>query len=123
MNLEVIRHVYLRRVVGTLLGALGIEAATGLARWLARGVSDLNTAGRRRAEARLRDAPGSAASDAEISATVAAMYDNVARFWIEALFARRLLRDASWRRFVRLEQEASLRALAEANRGCLLATA
>ncbi len=51
------------------------------------------------------------------------MYDHIARFWIEALFAKRLLGDSSWRRFVVVENESELLALAQSPRGCLLATA
>ena len=56
-------------------------------------------------------------------ALVAAMYDHLARFWVEALFAKRLLRDSSWQKFVRVENESSLRGLEASGRGCVLATA
>jgi lauroyl/myristoyl acyltransferase len=123
MNLEAVRYFYLRRVVATAFGALGLEATGALAGRLARGVFDLNTAGRQRAEARLRDALNGTASQEVISAAVAAMYNHRARFWTEVLFAKRLLRDSSWRRFVRLEGEPVLRSMARARRGCVLATA
>ncbi len=123
MNLETIRHIYLRRGVATAFGALGLDTSQAVARWLARGASDLNTAGRQRAEAGLRAAMSPDLDDAAVATTITAMYDHIARFWTEVLFIKRLLRDSSWRRFVRVENEAALRALAESDRGCLLATA
>lgn len=133
MRLEAIRHAYLRRVVGTALGAIGLDSATSLAKWLARGVFELKTPGSDIARARIRDAIAarperfiaeSGSVDAEtIDRTIAAMYGHIARFWTETLFAPRLLRDSSWRRFVEMENEAGLRTLADSGRGCLLATA
>jgi lauroyl/myristoyl acyltransferase len=134
MNLEPLRYIYLRRVVGTLAGALGYDLADRLARRLARAVYNLNTPARRLAEARFAAAensqlsPSLAAAPARASIrspqlTIAAMYDHLARFWIEALFAKRLLRDSSWRRCVQIENEPGLQALADARRGCILATA
>jgi len=123
MNLEAIRYIYLRRVVATVLGALGLDATAAIASRLARGVFDMNTAGRKRTEARLREAMDAMATDADIDAITAAMYQHIGRFWAEALFARRLLRDCSWRHFVRVEGETALRSLVEERRGCLLATA
>ncbi|MBN2562839.1 MAG: hypothetical protein JXQ75_18100 [Phycisphaerae bacterium] len=123
MDLEAIRYVYLRRMVATILGALGLDVTRAIAGRLARGVFDLHTPGRHRAETRLREAMGPVTDDAAITTIVAAMYRHIGRFWTETLFAKRLLRDASWRRFVRVEDEAALRAMADAPRGCVLATA
>ncbi len=123
MDFEAVRYFYLRRVVATALGALGLEATRALAGRLACGVFDFNTAGRQRAEARLREALDGTANQRDISATVRAMYDHLARFWTEVLFAKRLLRDSSWRRFVRLDGEDVLRSMARDRRGCVLATA
>lgn len=123
MNLERIRTVYLRRVVATTLVALGPDVTASLAAWVAGRVFDLETPGRQRAEARLRDAMSPAQSDAATRAIAAEMYSHVARFWTETLFAQRRMRDSAWRRFVRVENESGLRAMAEAGRGCLLTTA
>ncbi len=123
MDLESLRFLYLRRIVGTALSAVGLNASHRLARALARGVYGLNTAGRRRAEARLSDTLAACPSDSHTSDVVAAMYDHIGRFWVEALFARRLLRETSWRRSIAMEDEKSLSRLAMERRGCLLATA
>ncbi|HKQ46965.1 MAG TPA: lysophospholipid acyltransferase family protein [Phycisphaerae bacterium] len=123
MDLESLRFTYLRRVVGTALGVLGLDAADRLARSMARAVHGLNTPMRRRAETRLSDALPDNCSTATASRIIAAMYEHVGRFCVEALFARRLLREASWRNSIALENEASLTALAAGGRGCLLTTA
>jgi lauroyl/myristoyl acyltransferase len=124
MNLEPLRYIYLRRVVGTVLGMLGFDVASRMASGLARAVFSLNTPARRTAEARLRAALSpQAVSRTDIPHIIASMYEHTARFWIEALYARRLLRDSSWRRCVQIENETELRALANARRGCVLATA
>lgn len=123
MDLESLRFLYLRRVVGTAIGALGLSAADRLARSLARVVHGLNTPSRRRAEARISDALPMTRPTADPSQIIAAMYEHIGRFGIEALFARRLLRDSSWRRSIAIEDETSLAALSVEGRGCLLATA
>ncbi|MFH1418331.1 MAG: lysophospholipid acyltransferase family protein [Planctomycetota bacterium] len=122
MDLESLRYVYLRRVVGTVLSALGFDAGESVARRLARGVFDLNTAGRRLAEVRLRTALGGAACETDIAKIAAGMYEHVGRFWIEALHAQRRLRRSSWRRFVTVNDESAFRALTGGKRGCVLAT-
>jgi lauroyl/myristoyl acyltransferase len=123
MNVEPFRYLYLRRVVGTLFSVLGVDLADSLARRLARRVHDLNTPARRLAETRL----ALAASDPRSTirnpqSTAASVYEHTARFWVEAIFVRRLLRDSSWRRFVTVEGEQGLQALARSPRGCLFAT-
>lgn len=123
MNLEAARYFYLRRVVGAVLSAIGLSAADRLARSLARRVYDLNTPARRLAESRLASAAASQFAIRYSPLAISSMYEHVARFWIETLFLKRLLRDSSWRRFVTLEKEADLLALARSPRGCLLATA
>lgn len=124
MNLEPLRYIYLRRVVGTALGALGFDLSERIARWLARAVFNLNTPARHLAESRLAAViprlPDQVRGD--VPCTIAAMYDHVARFWIEALFAKRLLHDSTWRRCVKIENEPELQALAGDRHGCLLAT-
>jgi len=125
MTLESLRYLYLRRVVGTVFSALGVDLADRLARRLARRVFDLNTPARRLAESRLVAAlrlnPQSPIPNPQ--SIVASVYEHTARFWIEALFARRLLRESSWRRFVAVENERDLLALSRSPRGCLLTTA
>lgn len=118
MDLESLRYFYLRRVVGTALSVVGLEASQHLACSIARRVYRLNTSGRRRAEARLADAAAFDAND-----TIPVMYDHIARFWVEALFARRRLTESSWRRSIAIENEPSLTALAAERRGGLFATA
>lgn len=114
------RHVYLCRVVAPLCGALGFDATHALARKLAARVRDLNLPGRARAAKRISSAIHGLTAG-EVESLVAQMYDHQGRFWAEALFARRLFRDRSWRRFVELRSEDALRF--HAARGCILATA
>ena len=134
MNLEPLRYIYLRRVVGTVLGAMGYDLADRFARRVARAVYNLNTPARRRAEARFAaamnpqldrslDAGSAPVAACSAQAVIAGMYAHVARFWIEALYAKRLLHDSSWRRSVRMDGEPGLQALADDRRGCILATA
>ncbi len=120
MDLESMRHVYLRRIVAPLCGALGFEATHFLARKLAARVRELDPPGRRRAAGRIASAiPG--ASVTRVESLVEQLYDHQGRFWAEALFARRLLRDRSWRRFVDVRDEDALRFHAAS--GCILTTA
>lgn len=121
MHLEALRHTYLRRVIAPLLGAIGLEASDRLARWLGCGVFDLNPPSRRRAEARLALAFNDV-NDAR-RRVIAEMHEHFGRFVIEAIFARRLLRGQSWRRFIDVPDEAAWKSLAAGGRGCLLATA
>lgn len=123
MDLESIRHIYVRRVVATALGALGLDTSMRLARWLARGAFELQPEGRRVAEARLSQAFGHGATQVDANALAAAMYDHLARFWVEALFTRRLFCASTWQGRVRVEDPTGLRQLASGNRGCVLATA
>lgn len=123
MNIESIRHRYLRSVVAPMFRGMGLGAGTAIAGRLARGLSRVETPSRRRAEARLRAALADAGVDQDVDALLAAMYQHQARFWTEALFIPRRLRDKSWRRHVHVEDEAGLRGLAESQRGCVLATA
>ena len=122
MNLESIRYGYLRRIVVPVLRGMGVRVSTALAGRLARGVFEMNTPGRRRAEARLRAALGERGG-ADGERMIEATYQHLARFWTEALFIPRRLRENSWRRYVRIENESGLRALADSGRGCVLATA
>ncbi|MFQ5501982.1 MAG: lysophospholipid acyltransferase family protein [Phycisphaerae bacterium] len=133
MNLESVRHLYLRRIVAPVLRGLGVRLSTGFARRLSRGVFEMNGAGRRRAESRLRAALPNATDD-EIRAIAAASYEHIARFWIEALFIPRRLGDVANRsrvrcadyddrNTVRTADPTDLHALASSGRGCLLAAA
>jgi lauroyl/myristoyl acyltransferase len=123
MDLETIRHIYLRRIVATALRAAGIRATRALTTRLARRLFELNTPGRQRAESRLRDALGPHVDPSAVRTVAAAAYEHTARFWTEALFIPRLLRDSSWRRFVTVPDEAAWRHLAADRRGCILTTA
>lgn len=125
MNLEPLRYFYLRRVLGTVISSFGIELADRLARRLACRVSALHTPARRLAESRLSAAFVNAALNprANPQSVSSSMYEHIARFWIEALFAKRLLRPSSWRRFVSVRNESDLVGLSRSPRGCLLATA
>lgn len=123
LNLETVRHAYLRRVVTPVLGAAGPALTERLARRLGRGVHSMNTPGRRNAEHRIRAALGPDATEEEVAAIVEGMYDHIARFWSEAVFLRRRLGEASWRKYVNIEDESNLQELADTRRGCILTTA
>jgi len=122
-DLETFRHVYLRRVVGTVAGAIGPDATARVAQILGQGVFGLNTLARRRAEARVMAALGSSCTPGQARSVVRGMYANWSRFWAEALFIQRLLRDTSWRQFVSLDHNAEA-LVSEANaagHGCIFA--
>jgi lauroyl/myristoyl acyltransferase len=121
--MERLRHFYLRRIVAPVLRALGPGVSGRIARRVAAGVAELQTPGRASAEARIRAALGHAAGDAEIRRISGAMYDNIARFWSEALFVQRRIGGAGWRQHVAIEGEAQLESIARSGRGCLVATA
>lgn len=122
-RLENLRHLYLRRVVATAAGALGPEWTAQAAQWLGQRAFGLNTFARRRAEERVRAALGAAVSDAAARTIVRGMYANWGRFWAEAMFIHRRLRDSSWRSFVHLtpEHESTLVDLSRSPRACLFA--
>ncbi len=122
MNLESLRYLYLRRVVGTVLSALGVGLGGSVARRIARRVFDLNTVGRRLAEERIRAAMGENACEADVVRITAEMYEHIGRFWIEALHAQRRFRRSSWRKFVTVSEESAFRSLIDGKRGCVLAT-
>ena len=123
MLAESIRHFYLRRVIAPMLRALGPARSERIARRLAAGIADLQTPSRAVAEARIREALGRAADPAEVRRICRGMYDNIARFWAEALFVPRRLGEAGWRRYVNVNGEDRLETVARSGRGCLLATA
>lgn len=123
MNIETIRYKYLRSVIAPMFRGMGLRASTAVAGRLARGLCQMDTPSRRRAEARLRSALTDAGADHDVDELLTAMYEHQARFWTEALFIPRRLRDDSWRRHVHVEGEAELQALARSKRGCVLATA
>lgn len=120
MNLESMRHAYLRWVIAPMLRALGMRATTHLATAIARGVHRLNTPGGRLARQRIIAAAGdrSVAPDEMIDQ----MYEHIARFWVEVLFSRRLMRPDRWEEMFRVEGRDQLERLATSRRGCLLAT-
>lgn len=122
-DLETLRHVYLRRVVGTAAGAVGFTATARVARFLGEATFGLNTLARRRAEARVMAALGSKCKPDRARTIVRDMYANWGRFWAEAMFISRLLRDSSWRQFVSMSQDDSstLASLTSGKRGCIFA--
>lgn len=122
-DLESLRHVYLRRVVGTAAGALGFHHTARVGRFLGEAVHGLNTLSRRRAEARIIAALGNSSDSAQARAIVRNMYANWGRFWAEALFIPRLLRETSWRKFVSIssDDESTLTQLTSRPRGCIFA--
>ena len=123
MDVESIRHAYLRRLVAPVFRACGFRFTRGVARRLAAGVARLEPPGRRRAADRVAAALGLGPDDATVAERVAAMYRHQGDFWAEALFVGRLLTDRVWRRHVRIDGESRLRALADDRRGCILTTA
>jgi lauroyl/myristoyl acyltransferase len=123
MDLESLRFLYLRRIVTPILSAMPFRMVQSLAQVAGRGVHSMNTPGRHRAESRLaRFADSLSASPSEI---VEAMYEHTARFWAEALFARRRLSEARWRNHIRVVDEERLAQLggSKPHNGCLLTTA
>lgn len=122
MDLTTLRLIYVRRVVSTLAGALGPRGAMAFARWLARGVFDLGTPARRRAEENLARAYGDALSAEARMQLTGRTFENIAAFWVEVLLARRLVSERAWRARVALEDESLVRSIARSPRGALLVT-
>lgn len=120
MDLESIRHAYLRWVIAPGLRALGMRATFRLAAAIAHGVYRMNTPGGRRARQRMIAAAGvrRVAPDKMIEQ----MYEHIARFWVEVLFTRRLMRPDRWEALFDVEGRDELERLATSRRGCLLAT-
>jgi len=123
IDLESFRHVYLRRVIGTVAGAIGPDATARVAQSLALGTFGLNTHARRRAEARVAVALGAGCTPGRARSIVRGMYAHWGRFWAEALFVQRLLRETSWRQFVDMNADdvAILNESAASRRGCIFA--
>ena len=101
-----LRLLYLRRVVGTAIGAAGIERAMRWGRWLARRIFELNPPPRARVVANLTAAYGEALSPEQRERLARAVFENVACFWVEVAYARRRLTPGAWRRCVRLVDDA-----------------
>jgi lauroyl/myristoyl acyltransferase len=120
VDLEALRYLYLRHVVGPAISLLGVRLADGLARRLGRMVHALGSPARQRAEARAASWLGDASAGAAI---VSDMYEHAGRFCVEALFAPKRLRESTWRSCVSVSGERELQRLAESPKGCLLATA
>lgn len=119
MDLETFRYFYLRRFIAPAFRLLGLNRADRLARRIGRMVHSLSTPTRARAEARARDwLHDSAAADRN----VAGMYEHAGRFCAEVLFARRKLREATWRSMISIAGESQVQALANGTRGCIIAT-
>lgn len=114
------RHAYLRWVIAPTLRTLGMRATTSLATAIARGVYRLNTPGGQLARRRIVAAAG--ARNGDPAALVERMYEHIARFWVEVLFTRRLMRPDRWEAMFHVEGPDQLERLATGRRGCLLAT-
>lgn len=82
-------------------------------------VHSLNTPTRARAETRARDWLNESAAADRI---VAGMYEHAGRFCSEVLFARGKLREETWRSMISMTGESQLQALANGDRGCIVAT-
>ncbi len=144
-TLEHLRIRYLRYLVAPALRLAGPRFAVALARRLSRGVYAMNPPGRARALGRVKAAIDSglfeqtagvqsvgdrsvgdwnrAISSRVVSAEALAAesYEHFGRFWAEALFVPRRLGGAGWRRFVEIQNEASIQRLVDDRRGCLIA--
>jgi len=120
MSLESARHAYLRWVIAPTLRALGMRATTRLAAAIARGVCRMNTPGGQLARRRIVAAVGARSIATDV--TVEQMYEHIARFWVEVLFTRRLMRPDRWEAMFRVNGRDQLERLATDRRGCLLAT-
>jgi lauroyl/myristoyl acyltransferase len=123
VDLEALRYLYLRRVIGTAIRVMGIEAADRFARAVGRRFFALNSPGRRRAVERVRTWLDLSAREGQASDIVQSMYEHTGRFWVESLYVSRLLRQSSWREFVRVHQMERWDELARSPGGCLIATA
>ncbi len=118
--LAMLRLLYLRRVVGTAIGAAGFARATAMACRLARGVYGLAPPARQRIEANLLDAYGHALSARSREALARNVFEHIARFWVETAFAPRFLRPGSWRRFVTVAEPEVWSAAAKDGRPAIL---
>ncbi|RIK69188.1 MAG: hypothetical protein DCC65_00105 [Planctomycetota bacterium] len=123
MDLESLRHHYLRRIVAPGLRLFGYRATERLAVAMARRVFDLNTPARRFAHARIERALGrmgppgeaggepqaAAAGNDNVSNLSAAIcktaYEHIGRFWAESLFLQRRVGGVRWRTYVRIDDE------------------
>ena len=118
-----LRYLYLRRVVGTALGAMGFATSMRLGRRLARGVWELEGPARRQAEQRIAAAQEALGLPSGEPAELGrACFEHVAMFWIETLFARRRLRPTTWSRCVRLPDEKDLRAVCDSDTPAIFVT-
>lgn len=113
---------YLRCGVGSLFAALGVRRALRFAEWLAGGVYDLNTPSRKLAERNLACALGNELDQAQRERIIRGSFLHLGRFWIEAIYLRRLLRAGNWRQRVRIREPALWRGLAGDRRGAIVVT-
>lgn len=122
VDLATLRLAYVRRVVSTLAGMLGVRGAIAFARWLARGVFDLDTPARRRAGENIARVFAGELDDVSRDRLVRRTFENIAAFWCETLLLKRTLRESSWRTRVEFENQALVESVAASSRGALLVT-
>lgn len=122
--LERVRLAYVRCIVAPTLRRIGPGFTTRLARRLAGRLFELNPAARARGLNRLHSAiEGGVLRMDRRGADVClrTSHGHLGRFWGEAHFLRSRLSAKGWRRHVRVENEESIRSLADSPRGCIVA--
>jgi lauroyl/myristoyl acyltransferase len=117
-----LRFVYWRRVVGTGFLSVGIGPAMAAAKWIARGVYDLQTPAAQRTLANLQGALGDRLDETQRQRLARHCFEHIAAFWIEALYASRRLRPKSWRAFFAIPDEESLQRLCNSERPAIFVT-
>ncbi len=123
MDYQSLRLLWVRHVVVTLARTLGFRPCLATARWLARGVFELNTPARRRATDHLIQAFGDTLTDRQRDRLVRDVFENIAAFWVETCWVPRCLRPSSWRRAVRFDDPSMVESVARSDRGALWVSA
>lgn len=111
---------YLRDGVGTLLGAIGIERATALARLVARVIFSVGPPAREGIESNLQEVYAGSSTDCELRARQ--VFENVASFWVELLYCHRRVTRTGWRRCVHVRAMDDWQDVARQRRPMLLVT-
>lgn len=118
-RLTSLHQLYLRGVVCTAAGCCGFRVASTIARWLARSLFDLSVPARRIAAAHLTEAYADKLTDEQRDRLNRAGFEHFARFWVEAVFARRKLGGRAWRAHVLHAGSIDLQAIARGRRGAI----